>query len=90
MGSSNPCRSSSVNLRWQCLSDAGHSTKPVYGTRPMVHLMHNDSYMSDTYPGPGLLGKSPEVFSTSLGTKADPTAIVVVMTFDSHDKTENH
>jgi hypothetical protein len=51
--------------------------------------IHNDSYMSDTYPGLGPLGKSPEVFSTALGTKADPTAIVVVMTFDSHD-TENH
>ena len=32
--------------------------------------IHNDSYMSDTYPGPGPLGKSPEVFSTALGTKA--------------------
>ena len=45
--------------------------------------IHNDAYMSDTYPLPGPLGRSPEVLSTWLGNENDPLGIVVVMSFDS-------
>ena len=45
--------------------------------------IHNDAYMSDTYPGPGPLGRSPEVLSTWLGQADNPLGIVVVMSFDA-------
>jgi hypothetical protein len=57
------------------------------GANPWT-CIHNDSYMSDTYPvmeegkpfGP--LGNSPRVISTWLGTPADPVAIAVTIVFD--------
>jgi hypothetical protein len=60
---------------------------PSMGANP-GSCIHNDSYMSDTYPvmeegkpfGP--LGNKPEVFSTWLGTPADPVAIAVTIVFD--------
>ncbi len=54
---------------------------PSMGANPWT-CMHNDSYMSDTYPVMGPLGKSPEVFSTWLGTPSDPVAIAVTIVFD--------
>ena len=62
---------------------------PSMGDNPWT-CMHNDSYMSDTYPvlekgmpfGP--LGHSPEVFSTWLGTFTDPVAIAVTIVFDKN------
>jgi hypothetical protein len=44
--------------------------------------IHNDTYMSDTYPTSAALGHRPVVLSTWLGTPRDPSAAVVVMTFD--------
>jgi hypothetical protein len=44
--------------------------------------IHNDTYMSDTYPSSGALGSRPVVSSTWLGTPQDPSALVAVMTFD--------
>jgi hypothetical protein len=45
--------------------------------------MHNNTYMSDTYPGSGPLGHSPVVSSTFLGKNKDnPLGIVIGLTFD--------
>jgi hypothetical protein len=60
---------------------------PSMGANPWT-CIHNDSYMSDTYPvleegmpfGP--LGNYPEVFSTWLGTPANPVGIAVTIVFD--------
>jgi hypothetical protein len=54
---------------------------PSMGANPWT-CIHNDSYMSDTYPVMGPLGSSPEVISTWLGTPADPVAIAVTIVFD--------
>jgi hypothetical protein len=54
---------------------------PFMGSNPW-NCIHNDSYMSDTYPVPGPLGRSPKVLSTWLGDQDSPLGIAVVMTFD--------
>lgn len=49
--------------------------------------MHNDTYMSDTYPISGPLGRLPVVSSTFLGKNKDnPLGLVIGMTFDSTGK----
>jgi len=47
-------------------------------------VIHNDTYMSDTYRCPGPLGRFPSAMSTWLGTVKDPFALTVGITFDSH------
>jgi hypothetical protein len=56
---------------------------PSMGDNPWTCL-HNDSYMSDTYPVTGPIGQSPAVFSTWLGTPSDPVAIAVTIVFDKN------
>jgi hypothetical protein len=55
---------------------------PYMGSNPYNNL-HDDTYASDTYPGPGPLGKSPTVLSTFLGTATVLSAGVVGIDFDS-------
>jgi len=69
------------------------TSKPVTVTTPVPqnpfmaenpwNCLHNDSYQSDVYPGPGPLGNKPVVSSTWLGPPDGIQAIVVGMTFDS-------
>ena len=54
---------------------------PSMSTNPFSNL-HNDTYMSDTYPIWGPLGRGSSVSSTWLGTQQVPVAIVVGMTID--------
>ena len=56
---------------------------PFMGDNPWT-CMHNDSYMSDTYPVMGPHGNNPYVFSTWLATLADPVAIAVTIVFDKN------
>jgi hypothetical protein len=56
---------------------------PYMGPNPWNNI-HNDTYMSDTYPvtAAGPLGHSPKVLSTFLGSATVPAAPVVVIVFD--------
>ena len=56
-------------------------TNPWMGPAPWNNV-HNDTYMSDTYPGSGPLGVSPSVVSTYLQRGLGPIALVAVMTVD--------
>ena len=71
----------------------GHAGVPVPVSAPAVpqnpflssnpfNNAHDDTYMSDTYPTPGPLGRNPVIFSVSLSTRTYPVALGGLVTFD--------
>jgi hypothetical protein len=48
--------------------------------------LHNDAYMSDVYETGGPLGRSPHVYSASLGTADDWLALPISMAFDRYGR----